>query len=508
MPGVIILNPAAVFQDPNAQQIHSDATIVASGEAIVTGYGATEVTLFVNVKAAPTGTSPTLQYTIREVDPGDGVTPIGPSVSSTSITGIGIQKISLVAPFGGSIAVTWIVTGAGASFTQVYATMVGKDSSVALVDITGVAISSSNPLRTDPTGTTTQPVSGTVTANQGTAGSHIQRWMMGLSDGSGFISPATDRSTAAGPFSVRLSDGTAFYDAPTSSQLPAALVGSRLDTNLGAWLGSTAPTVGQKTMASSVPVVFASDQSPLSISIVSVGAATGLQTGTVTLGGGTANTLNVIRATVYNEPAVAAQRSIASSSASDTNLGVGARQVSITYYDNTGAGPFTEIVILNGVTAVATVASDIRFIESMIVISVGSTGRNVGTVTLFVNNVGGGGTIGTIGIGNLVTTQGDNRTLWAHHYVASGKTASFATLVVSAISFGSGTNATFFLRSQSVLTANSADVTVSDLLLVVASQVRALGIPIKVTGFARVTAFGVPGINNATLSVSLDFSEV
>ena len=45
-----------------------------------------------------------------------------------------------------------------------------------------------------------------------------------------------------------------------AAQLPAALVGGRLDENIGAWLGSTAPTVGQKTSADSIPVVLASDQ--------------------------------------------------------------------------------------------------------------------------------------------------------------------------------------------------------------------------------------------------------
>jgi hypothetical protein len=45
-----------------------------------------------------------------------------------------------------------------------------------------------------------------------------------------------------------------------AAQLPAALVGGRLDTNTGAWLGSTAPTVGQKAMVDSIPVVIASDQ--------------------------------------------------------------------------------------------------------------------------------------------------------------------------------------------------------------------------------------------------------
>lgn len=46
----------------------------------------------------------------------------------------------------------------------------------------------------------------------------------------------------------------------TAAQLPAALVGGRLDENVGAWLGSTAPTVGQKAMAASLPVALASDQ--------------------------------------------------------------------------------------------------------------------------------------------------------------------------------------------------------------------------------------------------------
>lgn len=48
--------------------------------------------------------------------------------------------------------------------------------------------------------------------------------------------------------------------------LPAALVGGRLDTNTGAWLGSTAPTVGSKTSAASIPVVIASDQGAVAVS--------------------------------------------------------------------------------------------------------------------------------------------------------------------------------------------------------------------------------------------------
>jgi hypothetical protein len=77
---------------------------------------------------------------------------------------------------------------------------------------------------------------------------------------------AQEHTTAASPHSARLSDGAAFYDGTKTAQLPAALVGGRLDENVGAWLGSTVPTVGQKGMASSLPVVVASDQSPVPVS--------------------------------------------------------------------------------------------------------------------------------------------------------------------------------------------------------------------------------------------------
>lgn len=89
-----------------------------------------------------------------------------------------------------------------------------------------------NPIRTDPVGTTTQPT-------------NIAGWF-------GSVTPTVGQKTAAASIPVVL--------ASDQTQLPAALVGGRLDTNNGAWLGSTAPTVGQKTMANSVPVVFPSDQ--------------------------------------------------------------------------------------------------------------------------------------------------------------------------------------------------------------------------------------------------------
>ena len=100
-----------------------------------------------------------------------------------------------------------------------------------------------DPIRTDPTGTTTQPISA-----------------VALPLPTGAATEATLATRAA------------------AAQLPAVLVGGRLDENIGAWLGSTAPTVGQKTMASSVPVVIASDQSaiPITGSITATNPSVGL----------------------------------------------------------------------------------------------------------------------------------------------------------------------------------------------------------------------------------------
>lgn len=66
------------------------------------------------------------------------------------------------------------------------------------------------------------------------------------------------RITTTGSIPVADNGGSLTIDSP---QLPAALVGGRFDSNIGAWLGAITPTVGQKAMSASIPVVIASDQS-------------------------------------------------------------------------------------------------------------------------------------------------------------------------------------------------------------------------------------------------------
>lgn len=197
----------------------------------------------------------------------------------------------------------------------------------------------------------TQPVSGTVTANQGTGAAATSAWAARLSDGTNFyVGPSSGQfptslvsgrldvnvgavafmaptggtpptsaaliggisgvsflplmvdtlgraivsqglpASAAGPWTVRLSDGAAYYNAPSSAQLPAALVGGRLDANVGSWLGATTPTVGQKAMGASLPVVLASDQTTVPTTNPSVATNNAAIPGSSTVVGGSDGT--------------------------------------------------------------------------------------------------------------------------------------------------------------------------------------------------------------------------
>jgi len=231
----------------------------------------------------------------------------------------------------------------------------------------------------------------------------------------------------------------------------------------------------------------------------------GFSYGTVT----TAATTNVpIRASTYNEQTTNAQRSIASSSASDTSAGTGARTVTITYYDQTGAGPYTETVTLNGTTAVNTVGTNICFIEKIVVASVGSGGSNVGTLTLYVGTGGAGGTLATV-------NAADNQTLWAHHYVASSKTCYITGMTGNNTSSSNTTLLSFTtllsLKAKNPTSATAVETLISDTLQIggATSQTeRAYNTPLKISGPARIILYGAPaGTPNITSRGSFDYYE-
>jgi hypothetical protein len=198
-----------------------------------------------------------------------------------------------------SVASLPLPAGAATAANQ---TTLGNQTSKINDGTTTVAVTLANALKVDGSAVT-QPVSGTVTANIGTSGAlaldatltggtQTSRLTDGTNtaavsaanalkvDGSAVTQPISattlplptgasqEHVTAASPHAVRLTDGAAFYDATKTGQLPTALVGARLDTNVGAWLGSTAPTVGQKTAANSLPTILASDQGALPVNVV------------------------------------------------------------------------------------------------------------------------------------------------------------------------------------------------------------------------------------------------
>jgi hypothetical protein len=212
----------------------------------------------------------------------------------------------------------------------------------------------------------------------------------------------------------------------------------------------------------------------------------------------------VVRRTTYNEPSVNAQRSIGSASALDTAAGTGARTVEITYLDSTGAGPFTETVTLNGVTAVNTVATNICFIEHVYVKTAGSTGSNAGILTLFVSTAGGGGTIGTISATN-------NQTFWAHHYVPTGKTCNITGISCGHNGTTVGSGALFTLNSTPIGVTNAVEVQVSDFVRLYGQSStfsRTYVSPIKINGPARLRTFVTPETASSTIyRNAIDFFE-
>lgn len=212
----------------------------------------------------------------------------------------------------------------------------------------------------------------------------------------------------------------------------------------------------------------------------------------------------IVRRTAYTEQTTNAQRSMASSSANDTAAGTGARQVTIVYYDSTGLGPFTETVTLNGTSYVNTTNTNICFIETMIVSSVGSTGSNVGVITLKAATAGGGATIWTM-------NATDNRAFSAHHYIPIGKTCNITGISLSHNGTTVGSGAVAWMRSKLLNNSTAPIIQVSDFVRLYGQSstfARVYDSPIKVTGPARVDIFLTPETSSAvTYRAAFDFFE-
>jgi hypothetical protein len=131
---VLGVTPVSVGPPTFQANVLSNSTVTASGsQTYSTGSGAADIALIVNIKAAPTGTSPTLTFTVAEVDPGDLSTAFvgAQTVSGAALNSATTQVLTLASLRSNSIKVSWAVGGsAGPSFTQVFATLTAYGTTV------------------------------------------------------------------------------------------------------------------------------------------------------------------------------------------------------------------------------------------------------------------------------------------------------------------------------------------------------------------------------------------
>ncbi len=202
----------------------------------------------------------------------------------------------------------------------------------------------------------------------------------------------------------------------------------------------------------------------------------------------------IVRATAYVPQGVNAQRSFKSTSANDAAVGTGARTVTLNYL--TAAFVLkSETVTLNGVTAVATVGTDIAYIESIVVASVGSNDVNVGTINFYTDTTGGGGG-GTVW-GSIAV--GDNQTFWAHHYVPTGSTCFPINFTVGATAESGRSN---LVRSGDPTSLIAPKLQVGMAVTYLSSTLHKFDVPTGVVGPDLIWLISRPDRNTASTTVA------
>lgn len=312
------------------------------------------------------------------------------------------------------------------------------------------------------------------------------------------VNPAS--ITVSNPLTLR--DGTTQSITDTIKAASTAAVATdtslvvALNPNTAINLPTGASTAANQTTANTSLASILANQTNGS-EIVAFGTNPGMAFGDVALA---AATEAAVRSTAYTEQTTNAQRSIKSDNTFD-NAFFGVGNVKITYFDQTGAGPFTETLALNGTTAVNTVNTNICYIEKLEIVPLTNTTANAplgvfGTITLFAATAGAGATIATFGSATSGHTE------WAHHYVATGKTCRITSIDVSSSGNAAGEGSVFRMKSKVITGTNASEQQISSFLSIegvsTSTNTRAFQppYPIQVVGPARITMYATP--NSAT----------
>ena len=215
----------------------------------------------------------------------------------------------------------------------------------------------------------------------------------------------------------------------------------------------------------------------------------------------TAGTEVAVNGTAYAEQTSGAQRSIKSSSANDAAAGTGARTVRLVFYtlDASGniQGPYTEILTLNGTTAVPTVNTNIALIDRLEVLTVGSGLVAAGALSLYTDNAGAGSVICSV-------AAGDRRTYMGHAYVPTSRVLTITDVTVES---GEATTVQTLFNLRSLAYGNSANgeqIMTNALSAQGLNGTRSISNPLRVAGPARVQMYATPGAT-ATATVRGEF---
>ena len=223
----------------------NNATIATTTPILVTSDLALdkEINCSVVINGPVTGGSPTLQFTVYDVDPATGNLTSHATMSPVYTSPI-VANIFTHYTKTGHIQVVADVTGTTPSFGGAYLSIAVKnaqdmsvmENSLSSIDSkipSGLTVVATR-LLVDGSGAI-QPISGTVTANQGTS-----PWVIGDGGGSITVDGTVTANQGGAPWSQNITQ-----------------------------VGGSLLTLGQKTMVNSIPVVIALDQSSIPVQLVS-----------------------------------------------------------------------------------------------------------------------------------------------------------------------------------------------------------------------------------------------
>jgi hypothetical protein len=304
----ITLNPGSGGSNADTESVTTGAGTVERGRTEITGSGASEVARVLS--SAPAGTEYGL--VVRPIAPSTQVVSQSTAASlnatvtqgAAGATAWKVDGSATTQPVSGTLTCnagsgTLAVSDQHSNITSDYDTGAGAQT----MTMYGIALpasggsvaggTSTNPVRTDPTGTTTQPVSGTVTANVGTTN--------GI---------CLDATLTGGTQRAKVTDGTnnaAVKAASTAAAAtdPALVVSVSPNNSVavtGTFWQATQPVSGTVTAAQATAANLQT-----TATLASMGAASSTPTGVVSIGNSLGKTLVMKTGSLASSAATADQ---------------------------------------------------------------------------------------------------------------------------------------------------------------------------------------------------------